>query len=109
LHNPLGFSESAAFTVAMRIFRGGGLTKDAIYLRGLVQLLEHLRGGEPLEELLVGKISLESLPVVRELRWRRVLRRPLLQPRHLQRADTQIKLKKLRDGLNVIDLLNGEA
>ncbi len=31
-----GFDRRTAFTIAMRIYRGGGLTKDAVYLRGLV-------------------------------------------------------------------------
>jgi uncharacterized protein (TIGR02421 family) len=109
LHARHGFSDSAAFTIAMRVFRGGGLTKDAIYLRGLVQLLDHLRGGGSLDELLIGKVSLESLPVVRELRWRQVLRPPMLQPRYLDRGDTNVKLKRLREGVNVIDLLDGDS
>src|SRR5690606_17407786 len=33
---------TTAFTVAMRVHRGGGLTKDAVYLRGLVRLLGYL-------------------------------------------------------------------
>ena len=29
------FERRIAFTIAMRVFRGGGLTKDLVYLRGL--------------------------------------------------------------------------
>ena len=58
----------------MRVFRGGGLTKDAIYLRGLLQLLAHLARGGALEPLLVGKIALDHVPLVEELVLREVLR-----------------------------------
>ena len=40
-----GIPSGSAFTTVMRVFRSGGLTKDAIYLRGLVDLLAHLNGG----------------------------------------------------------------
>ena len=39
----------------MRVFRSGGMTKDAIYLRGLVELLEHLGAGGSLDPLWLGK------------------------------------------------------
>jgi uncharacterized protein (TIGR02421 family) len=73
----------AAFTIAVRVFRGGGLTKDAIYLRGLVQLLAYLRDGQPLEPLLVGKLALDQVPLVEELLRRGVLVPPVLTPRWL--------------------------
>jgi len=38
-----GIPPGSAFTTVMRVFRAGGMTKDAIYLRGLVDLLAHLR------------------------------------------------------------------
>ena len=108
-----GFAAGFAFRVTMRVFRGGGFTKDAIYLRGLARLLAHLgagtSGGGELEDLLVGKVSFASLPVVRELRWRRVLRPPLLRPHHLQTDDAAHKLRQLRAGLTVTDLLDAVA
>src|SRR5690606_1128433 len=54
-----GFSASSAFTTTMRAFRSGGLTKDAIYLRGLVEILEHLAYGGDLDLLWLGKVSLD--------------------------------------------------
>jgi uncharacterized protein (TIGR02421 family) len=105
LRNDFNFTQNAAFMISMRVFRGGGLTKDAVYLRGLVELLHHLSGKAPLEELLVGKISLESLPVIRELRWRQVLRPLLLRPHYLESTRAQHKLKRLKQGMSVLDLL----
>lgn len=40
-----GIPASSAFTTTMRAFRSGGMTKDAIYLRGMLELLEHLKDG----------------------------------------------------------------
>ena len=37
-----GVSADQAFTITMRVFRSGGLTKDAVYLRGLRELVDHL-------------------------------------------------------------------
>lgn len=78
-----GFSAAGAFTTAMRVFRSGGLTKDAIYLRGLLDLLDHLGDGGDLDVLLLGKVSLEGLPLVSDLLERGILHGPRLRPRYL--------------------------
>ncbi|HEX6425531.1 MAG TPA: tyrosine/phenylalanine carboxypeptidase domain-containing protein [Acidimicrobiales bacterium] len=67
LHGTHGFGERAAWTLAMRIVRGGGFTKDVIYLRGLVEVVEHLGHGGALEPLLVGKLDLRHLAAVEAL------------------------------------------
>ena len=76
-----GFHPAGAFTTVMRVFRSGGLTKDAIYLRGLLDLLAHLRRGGSLDALFLGKFSLVDLPLVDELAARGVLHPPVLLPR----------------------------
>lgn len=78
-----GFPEASAFTTTMRAYRCGGLTKDAIYLRGLVDLLAHLRDGGSLEHLWLGKFSLDDLPLVRSLADDGVLGPPRIMPRWL--------------------------
>lgn len=102
------FRPATAFNLAMRIFRGGGFTKDAVYLRGLSRLLAYLADGGDLEMLYVGKVSAASLPVVRELRWREVLREPPLRPRFFDLPEAAVRLQRLRQGMNVIDLLDGK-
>ena len=62
-----GYPPREAFDVAVRVHRGGGLTKDACYLRGLVRVLDHLGAGGALEPLFVGKIAIRHLPAVEEL------------------------------------------
>ena len=63
----------------LRVYRGGGLTKDAVYLRGLVEALEYVAGGGALDVALVGKLAADHIPVVRELLLRGVLRKPPLE------------------------------
>ena len=107
LHDGHGLTAAQAFRVTMRVHRSGGLTKDAIYLRGLDRLLRHLADGHSLEPLLVGKVPLDYVPVVQELRWRGVLRPPRLQPRWLTAPGSQERLAAIRSGLGILDLVPG--
>jgi len=100
------FSQQTAFMITMRVFRGGGQPKDAVYVRGLVGLLKHLSVGGALEPLFVGKIALEHLPVMNELEWRQVLVPPPLTPRYLGRPDASARLERLRAGVSLIDLVS---
>lgn len=78
-----GIPAGAAYSTTMRVYRAGGLTKDAIYLRGLLDLLDHLRHGGSLELLFLGKFSLRDLPLVQELHDRGALCPARLRPRWL--------------------------
>jgi hypothetical protein len=71
-----GFSQRIAYTIAMRTCRGGGLTKDAVYLRGLMEILEFLQGGGGLERLFIGKIAADHISLIQELCQRNVLKPP---------------------------------
>lgn len=98
------FSQRSAYTVTMRVFRGGGQAKDAVYLRGLASLLDYLGGGGSLETLFVGKIGLQHLEVVNELQWREVLVPPPFRPRYFELPEAKTRLERLRGGAQVIDL-----
>jgi len=80
----------------MRVYRGGGYTKDMIYLRGFVRLLEHLGNEREVEPLYSGKIAMDHLHLLDELRWRGVLAPIALTPRYLQDAAAQQRLQLLR-------------
>lgn len=105
LHKEIGFDSHTAYYITMRIFRGGGYTKDVVYLRGLNRVLDYLVSGQELEPLYLGKISYEHLSFIQELRWRKVLHPPSLRPRFLDTPLAQERLKKLRDGMSVLDLV----
>ena len=102
-----GIPPRAAFDTTARAFRGGGFTKDAVYLRGLVELLAYLGDGGHLEPLLIGKLRLAYVPMIDELTERGILRPAPLSPRWYRddAAAGHPKLKLLERGLSVFDLL----
>jgi uncharacterized protein (TIGR02421 family) len=76
-----GFTRRAAFDVVLRVHRGGGLLKDAAYLRGLAKALDHVRAGRDLDLLLLGKVSFDDLDDLSALTDRGLLDRPEVRPR----------------------------
>ena len=101
------FSQRVAYTVTMRVYRGGGLTKDASYLRGLVEVLKYLGDGGDLEPLLSGKIAADHIPLVEELRFRNILRPPPLRPRYLDLPQVAQGMAYVRSGVSVLQLIQG--
>lgn len=67
LHGGHGMPTDDAFDVAVRALRGGGLTKDAVYLGGLRDLLAYLADGGALEDLYAGKFALAHVEALGEL------------------------------------------
>jgi uncharacterized protein (TIGR02421 family) len=104
-----GFAPHTAFTMCARVYRSGGFTKDVIYLRGLERLLRYFADGGAMEPLLVGKIAFAHVAMIEELRWRAVLREPRLMPRYLADEASAPKLARLRAGMTILDLLDGEG
>lgn len=105
LHKEYDFTGAAAFSLTTRVFRGGGFTKDAVYLKGLVELLKYLAGNKPLEPLLIGKIRQDYLPFMDELINRKILRPAPLRPRYFSSIESQEKLKRLKKGASIFDLI----
>lgn len=81
LHREHGIATDDAFDVAVRARRGGGLTKDAVYLRGLRDLVDYLHDDGPLEPLFMGKFALTHLVVLEQLVDEGWVRTPDLLPR----------------------------
>lgn len=100
-----GYAQRTAFTIVMRVYRGGGLTKDAVYLQGLHQLLGYISKGGEIEPLLVGKIAASDAPIIQELLYREILRKPPLRPRYLDQPEAVARLESLRRGVNIFDLI----
>ena len=109
LRREAGLSERGAFGVTVRLYRGGGLTKDMVYLRGLRDLLRHLARGGPFWPLLSGKLALRHLPAVLDLRARGVLVEAPLRPLYADDPAAAARLERARAGLSVLDLLQHEA
>lgn len=96
LHDEHRLSPRTSFMTTLRAYRGGGLTKDAIYLRGLRDLVEYLRAGHDPEPLYVGKIALEHVSLVQELRRRSIVGPPALLPRFWDDAAAAARLERCR-------------
>ena len=98
-----GLSPRTAFGVVLRVFRGGGLTKDALYLAGLRDLLAWLRRGQAVEPLFVGKIGLQHVETVCALRERGLVVAPAVLPRYLWNQEGRERLARSRS-LDVLDI-----
>lgn len=103
LHNTHEMPTDDAFDVAVRALRGGGLTKDAVYLGGLRDLLGHLAGGGALEDLYAGKFALAHVPALAELADHGWAVRPEVLPRFLHQPGFEERLEHCRS-TSVADL-----
>ncbi len=96
LRKQCGFARKRAFTIALRAYRAGGLTKDLMYLRGLRELLLYLSKGHEIEPLFVGKIALRHVPFLQDLRRRGIIRPPAVLPRYLAANRVRERLQTCR-------------
>jgi uncharacterized protein (TIGR02421 family) len=68
MHRDHGFSPEDAIAIAERAHRGGGLARDVGYLDGWLAVRDAVRYGDTsVDELRTGRVSLDALPVLREL------------------------------------------
>lgn len=88
--------EELAFSTTVRALRGGGMTKDALYLAGLIDLLAHLARDGDFERLFLGKFALKHEPILAELLERGVLVPPALLPRYLDDEGARQRLARVR-------------
>jgi hypothetical protein len=105
LHQDKGFTPYTAYGITERVYRSGGMTKDAVYLRGLLHLLNHLAEGNDLQPLLIGKIRQDYLPIIDELIQRKILRPAPIMPRYFSNPESMQRLKKLNNKIDVLSLL----
>jgi uncharacterized protein (TIGR02421 family) len=98
-----------AWSIAIRVVAGGGSVKDAIYLRGISRILQALAEGSSLDVLFVGKLALDHVPLIQDLLDREVLQPPWVRPRWLDVPGAAERLDKLRAGVSVTDLYEGDV
>lgn len=92
-----GFPTKTAYTITMRVFRAGGLTKDAEYLRGLNQVIAYVAAGGRIDRLYVGKIAVKHVAMMEELAVRGVIKPPPLLPNFLNQPTSLERLAKLKE------------
>jgi uncharacterized protein (TIGR02421 family) len=62
-----GVDDEFAFTITARVYRGGGFTKDYLYLQGFHQMLNAYEHEPHFLSLLAGKTSIDFLPQIQRL------------------------------------------
>ncbi len=107
LTNEHNFNRTAAFNISMRTLRSGGSIKDHIYLKGFINLMEYIKIGGDFEQLLVGKIGVAHIGLIKELRWRKVLKPTMLKPGYIDQPQTREKLEKIKNGITLFDMVKG--
>ena len=66
LHNQYKLNREEAYSISLRAHRGGGFTKDHLYLTGLKKIYDFYQAGEHLDPLLTGKVTLQYAPMIRK-------------------------------------------
>ncbi|MCJ8159123.1 flavohemoglobin expression-modulating QEGLA motif protein [Sphingomonas sp. LaA6.9] len=99
------FKSRTAFNIVARIFRSGGLTKDAIYLRGFREVLTLLAAGQDLTPFWAGKIAAHHISVVEELELRGLMKPPRNVPEFLTREGASQRVDALRKLTSVAQLI----
>lgn len=99
------FTERSAFFITTRVYRGGGLTKDAVYLKGLLNVIKYIQEGKDLSQLLIGKIRQDYLPYVQELIYRKILNESPIKPRYLN-SEFSKPIEKIKEGGSIFSMLD---
>ena len=108
LRREFGFAKGSAFDIAARVFRSGGLAKDAIYLKGFLEVIGRVATGASLDAFWLGKIAPDHLNAVDELLLRGLLHAPVFVPEFLGREDAQLRIERLRTGVSFYRLMDQE-
>ncbi len=84
LMNDYGLKDNDAFKLTTRVYRGGGFTKDFLYLKGLRDVLKIYREKD-INTLFIGKTSFKYLNVIDELIERQIATKPAYLPTFMQK------------------------
>jgi len=76
LLNEFELTKEFAFSLTTRVYRGGGFTKDYVYLKGFRDII-NLAKNAPIDNLLVGKTGLIDFDITNELVERGMISKPI--------------------------------
>jgi len=103
-----GFTSRGAFSIAARVFRSGGLAKDAIYLQGFRAVIDLVRAGAALDPFWLGKIAPAHVPAIEELLNRGLVAAPRFIPLFLAEDAARERIARLHTMANIHDMLAGD-
>ena len=78
LHTTYDLNKNKAYYITTRAHRGGGFTKDYLYLTGLKKVYDYYKQGKDLGLLLTGKVSLEFVEDIQYM----IDNKYAVQPKH---------------------------
>ena len=90
LINDYDIEENEAFNIVTRVFRGGGFTKDYLYLSGFVRIFRMWQEHYDLTPLLVGKTSILYLNTIEEM----IGREMISPPRYITKSLLEPKIER---------------
>jgi uncharacterized protein (TIGR02421 family) len=94
-------NETQAFFMTARIFRGGGFTKDHLYLKGFKDILKYYNENNHIMSLLIGKTSLKYKVVIEEMIERKIFLPPKYKTQSfLNPVEPDPIVKYILDSLN---------
>lgn len=67
IHNQYKLDRKKAFGITLRVHRGGGFTKDALYLSGLKKVYQMYQNNESLDLMMMGKCSISYQSTIQHL------------------------------------------
>lgn len=67
IHNQYKLNRNDAFSITLRAHRGGGFTKDRLYLSGLRKVFNRYSKEESMDNLLTGKVSMDYEDSIKKL------------------------------------------
>lgn len=81
LHGEMDFSAADAITLGERAYRGGGIARDACYLRGWLRVRKSIQSGEgSIDELRCGRVATRDILILRALRERGLASKATYEP-----------------------------
>ncbi len=89
IHGQYKLDRDSAFNITLRVHRGGGWTKDALYLSGLKNIYTSYTAGDDLDMLFLGKCSMEHTAAVAELRHLGLVKPPKYRSKSFEKNQNQ--------------------
>jgi hypothetical protein len=85
-----GVQPDRAYTLVTRVYRGGGFTKDYLYLNGFSKLYKFWLEGNDLTPLLVGKTSISFYNTILEMIDRNIVEKPEFITKSFENPKTEL-------------------
>ncbi len=87
--NQYKVDKNTAYNIVTRVYRGGGFTKDYLYLNGFSRLFKFWQNGNDITPLLVGKTSMSFYNTIVEMIDRNIVEKPKFVTKSFENPKTE--------------------